>query len=213
VPPARWAVAAVATCAPAQHGPCSVRCLRMTSDAAAVQQQCCGAAQKLPSLALLCCAGGGPPVWTQWAEHARAEAWASFLFAWLCGAGHMLGACQRRERGHGACKALTSAVRGLRAQRHSGGRRCAARWASAEDNSESNGKVVSVTTAQGRALSLFQSFALHPMGLSLSLFSGQRDLHFICRVTSPSPAHSAGERSAQLRKHRRNLLEPIWGSL
>lgn len=33
---------------------------------------------------------------------------------------------------------------------------------------------------------------------------------FIWGVTFPSPACSTGKRLAQMRKHSRNLLEPVW---
>lgn len=47
----------------------------------------------------------------------------------------------------------------------------------------------------------------------LDLHKGQGDLDFICGVTFPFPACSTGKKLAQMRKHRRNLLEPVWESL
>lgn len=91
------------------------------------------------------------------------------------------------ERGHGACKALMWAVRGLHAQYRLGGRHCAVRWASAKDNSKSNGNAVAVSTAQGRAVSLLQSFVLPPMPLSLSLFWGQERSSFHLPSDLPIP--------------------------
>lgn len=77
--------------------------------------------------------------------------------------------------------ALIWAVRGLRAQCHWGGRHCEVCWISAKDNSKSNGNAVSVNTAQGRAVSLLQSFLLPSTALSIVLFFSELgDLNFIC---------------------------------
>lgn len=206
VSPARWAVAAAGMCAVTQHGPDLVRYLWTTSHAA-VRCQGFSATQEMPlhlRAALVGCherGRGGQNV------HGERHGPASYLCCFV-------GCTIRCVSADSVSVALIWAVRGLHARCHWGGRRCEACWVSAKDNSQSNGNAVAVNTAQGRPVSLLRSFPLLSTALSILFFSEQGDLHFICWVTSPScPDCSSGERLAQMRKHRRNLLEPIWESL
>lgn len=97
----------------------------------------------------------------------RALRWLCRRFSHVRSALYVQMRLRQREHGHGSCKALIWAVSGLHAWCCLGGLPCAVCWASAKDNSKSNGNAVTVNTVQGRAVSLLQPFPLLPMAFSL----------------------------------------------
>lgn len=126
---------------------------------------------------------------------------------------------RQREHGHGSCKALIWAVSGLHAWCCLGGLPCAVCWASAKDNSKSNGNAVTVNTAQGRAVSLLQPFPLPPMAFSLLFFFFfflwvGRSLHLLSDLPIPCPQcwrEISTDEKTQKKPAGANMREPTTG--